>query len=58
MNMDKAALERITELEAQNEEYAVLVELQAEQIDELKSSLRAALGQLKLLRNDRRAEVA
>lgn len=50
MNVDATkAIEHIKELQEQNSDYEVLVELQAEQIAELESVVRALKGKLALM---------
>ncbi len=56
--IDKEALERILELEAQLEDAMVTIDLQQEEIVDLQGQLKASNGQLNLLRQDRRVEVA
>ena len=57
MNMDKAASERIQELEAQLEDAYVKIDLLEEALDERTQELRAAKGQLALIRIDRKVAI-
>lgn len=54
----KAALERITELEAELEAEEIRVDLLLESLNEREDEIRALKGQLNLLRVDRRYEIA
>lgn len=55
MDLDANAVARISELEEQIEDLHVIVDLQREEIADLKNSLQAAKGQIALLKMDRRA---
>ena len=58
MNMDKKAQQRIEELEAEVSALEDELEDAYHALNEMGEQLKSALGQLKMLRADRRYEVA
>ena len=57
-NLDKEARKRMNELEAQLQDAHIVIDLQREELMEAKAEVRALKGQLALLRQDRRYELA
>ena len=58
MNMDKEALEKIEALRAERDHYKSVADTLQATLEETEEALRAAKGQLAILRQDRRYEVA
>jgi len=58
MDLDANAVAKIKELEAQINDLHVIVDLQREEISEIRAENKALKGQLSIIRTDRRAEVA
>ena len=58
MNMNSVALARIAELEAQNRQKEERLKMQCEQIEEMRSRLRAAEAGIALMKQDRNVEVS